>query len=136
MNVKFKINNKLVTYTEDELKLMSREELKGIKRELQANIEEVSAKRATYNATNKESQGSKEYYAKIASYKTVVANLKKSIAYIGSIIQDSRESELSKREHWLWSFYKEVKEHSWKGKFNKFVELADERAKYHVEIGE
>lgn len=136
MTIKFKKNGNLVSYTEAELVLMTREELKNLKRELQANIEEVSAKRATYNATNKEEFNSKEYHSKIAGYKTVVANLKKAIAYISSIMEQSRENELSKREHWLWSFYKEVKNHSWKGKFNKFIKLADERAKYHVEIGE
>ena len=73
MTIKFKRNGKDVIYTEEELLTFSREKIKSIKGEIQANIEWVSAKRESYNVDNNDDYGSKLYFSKIAYYKYIIA---------------------------------------------------------------
>lgn len=136
MTIKFKRDGKDVVYTEEELRTFSREKIKSIKGEIQANIEWVSAKRESYNVGNEEEYGSKEYFSKIAQYKSIIAKLRNYITFLNHILETQQESQLKQNEHWLWCFYMNVKNSTRKGKFDKLVRLADERAKYHVEIGE
>lgn len=136
MTIKFKRNGKDVIYAEEELLTFSREKIKTIKGEIQSNIEWISAKKESYNADNDDGYGSKEYFSKIAQYKSINAKLRNYITYLNSILETKQESQLKQNEHWLWCFYMNVKSSTRKGKFNKLVELTDERAKYHVEIGE
>ena len=72
MVIRFKSGDDEVRYTAEELRNMSREELKQIKRELQSNIEIVSSKRADYLNYNNDGKNSKEYFNKMAKYKKVI----------------------------------------------------------------
>ena len=85
---------------------------------------------------NNEKYNSKEYFTQIAKYKTVMANLKRAIAKVNTYEIDVKENELKDREHWLWSFYVNVKHNIDKNEFEKFVKMTDEDVKYHIEIGE
>ena len=136
MTVKYKNDNKDISYTEEELKSFSKSKLKQINRELQSNIELVSSRRADYINTNNDGKNSKEYFSKMANYKRVIAILKNQIMFINGLIGELDEDDLKKREHWLWNFYINTKSCIRKGKFEKIVKCTDERSKYHVEIGE
>lgn len=136
MTVKYKNDNKDISYTEEELKSFSKSKLKQINRELQSNIELVSSRRADYLNNNNDGKNSKEYFSKMANYKRVIATLKNQIMFINGLISELDEDDLKKREHWLWCFYMNVKNSTRKGKFNKYIKVTDEFAKYHVEIGE
>ena len=136
MNIKFKRGKDYVIYTEEELSNLSKEQIKVLKGELQSNIEMISAKRAKYNAENDDGYGSKEYFAKIAQYKGVCARLRNCINYLNKIQKDKDKDELKEREHWLWCFYHNVKDSVNKKTFEKIINLTDEKAKFHVEIGD
>lgn len=136
MTIKFKRDGKSVVYTEEKLYELSRENLKEIKSEIQSNIEQVSSKKEHYKLNNDDEYNSKEYLSKMAQYKSIVVKLKSYIAYINYILSSKHESEMKQREHWLWCFYMNVKNSTRKGKLNKLIKITDERAKYHIEIGE
>ena len=134
--IKLRIGKEEVVYSDDDLSVMTRDQLKQLKQDLQCNMEEVSAKKARYQAENNEEYNSKEYFKQIAKYKTVMANLKRAIAKVNTYEIDVKENDLKDREHWLWSFYINVKHSIDENEFNKFVKMTDEDVKYHVEIGE
>lgn len=136
MIIKFKRDGKFVIYTEKELHELSRESLKKIKSEIQSNIEQVSSKKEQYKLNNDEKFNSKEYFSKIAQYKSIAVKLKNYITYINYILDSNHESESKLREHWLWCFYMNIKSSTRKRKLDKLIKITDERAKYHVEIGE
>ena len=134
--IKLRIGKEEIVYSDDDLSVMTRDQLKQLKQDLQCNMEEVSAKKARYQAENKEEYNSKEYLKQIAKYKTVMANLKRAIAKVNTYEIDIKENNLKDREHWLWSFYINVKHNIDKSEFEKFVKITDENVKYHIEIGE
>lgn len=134
--IKLRIGKEEIVYSDDDLSVMTRDQLKQLKQDLQCNMEEVSAKKARYQAENKEEYNSKEYFKQIAKYKTVMANLKRAIAKVNTYEIDIKENNLKDREHWLWSFYINVKHNIDKSEFEKFVKITDENVKYHIEIGE
>lgn len=134
--IKLRIGKEEIVYSDDDLSVMTRGQLKQLKQDLQCNMEEVSAKRARYQAENNEKYNSKEYFTQIAKYKTVMANLKRAIAKVNTYEIDVKENELKDREHWLWSFYVNVKHNIDKNEFEKFVKMTDEDVKYHIKIGE
>ena len=136
MTIKFKRDGKYVTYSEDELHTLSRERLKTIKGEIQSNIEQISTKKEQYKLNNDEEYNSKEYLSKMAQYKSIAVKLKNYITYINHLLDSEHESELIKNEHWLWCFYMNVKNCTRKGKFEKLIKATDERAEFHVDIGE
>ena len=134
--IKLRIGREEIVYSDDDLSTMTRNQLKQLKQDLQCNMEEVSAKKARYQAENNEEYNSKEYFKQIAKYKTVMANLKRAIAKVNTYEIDVKENDLKDREHWLWSFYINVKHGIDENEFNKFVKMTDEDVKYHIEIGE
>lgn len=134
--IKLRIGRSEIIYSDEDLMNMSRVQLKQLKQDLQCNIEEVSAKKAKYQAENNEEYNSKEYFKQIAKYKTVIANLKRAIAKVNAYENCTKENELKDREHWLWCFYTVAKKNLDEDKFNDFVKLADEKANFSVEIGE
>ena len=134
--IKLRIGREEIVYSDDDLSTMTRSQLKQLKQDLQCNMEEVSAKKARYQAENNEEYNSKEYFKQIAKYKTVMANLKRAIAKVNTYEIDVKENDLKDREHWLWSFYINVKHGIDENEFNKFVKITDEYVKYHIEIGE
>lgn len=134
--IKLRIGREEIVYSDDDLSTMTRNQLKQLKQDLQCNMEEVSAKKARYQAENNEEYNSKEYFKQIAKYKTVMANLKRAIAKVNTYEIDVKENDLKDREHWLWSFYINVKHGIDENEFNKFVKMTDEYVKYHIEIGE
>lgn len=134
--IKLRIGREEIVYSDDDLSTMTRNQLKQLKQDLQCNMEEVSAKKARYQAENNEEYNSKEYFKQIAKYKTVLANLKRAIAKVNTYEIDVKENDLKDREHWLWSFYINVKHNIDENEFNKFVKMTDECVKHHVEIGE
>ena len=134
--VKLRIGRKEIVYSDDDLSTMTRNQLKQLKQDLQCNMEEVSAKKAKYQAENNEEYNSKEYFKQIAKYKTVMASLKRAIAKVNVYETELKENTLRDKEHWLWSFYINVKHNIDENEFNKFVKMTDECVKHHVEIGE
>ena len=52
--IKLRIGKEEVVYSDDDLSIMTRDQLKQLKQDLQCNMEEVSAKRARYQAENNE----------------------------------------------------------------------------------
>ena len=134
--IKLRIGREEIVYSDDDLSVMTRDQLKQLKQDLQCNMEEVSAKKARYQAENNEEYNSKEYFTQIAKYKTVMANLKRAIAKVNVYETELKENILRDREHWLWSFYVNVKHNIDKNEFEKFVKMTDENVKYHIEIGE
>ena len=134
--IKLRIGKEEIVYSDDDLSSMSREQLKQLKQDLQCNMEDVSAKKTRYQAENNEDYNSKEYFKQIAKYKTVMVNLKKAIAKVNVYENEVKDNELKDREHWLWSFYVNVKHTLDKNEFNKFVKMTDEKLGYNVKIGE
>lgn len=82
--IKLRIGREEIVYSDDDLSTMTRNQLKQLKQDLQCNMEEVSAKKARYQAENNEEYNSKEYFKQIAKYKTVMANLKRAIAKVNT----------------------------------------------------
>lgn len=134
--IKLRIGREEIVYSDDDLSTMTRNQLKQLKQDLQCNMEEVSAKKARYQAENNEEYNSKEYFKQIAKYKTVIANLKRAIAKVNVYETELKENTLKDKEHWLWSFYVNVKHNIDKNEFEKLVKMTDEYVKYHIEIGE
>jgi len=134
--IKVMIDKELILYSDEDLASMTKGQLKQLKQDLQCNMEEVSAKKAKYNAENTEAMNSKEYFKRIAKYKTVMANLKRAIAKVNVYEKDADESELKHQEHWLWCFYTIVKNSMTEKAFKELIEETDEKAKYHCTIGE
>lgn len=134
--IKLRIGREEIVYSDDDLSTMTRNQLKQLKQDLQCNMEEVSAKKARYQAENNEEYNSKEYFKQIAKYKTVIANLKRAIAKVNVYETELKENTLKDKEHWLWSFYVNVKHNINKNEFEKLVKMTDEYVKYHIEIGE
>ena len=134
MNIKLKMNGKYVVYKEEQIKSMSREELKLLKQEISSNMESVSSAQAYYKANNEEPMNSKNYYQQIAKYKKVFAILKSNMFYVNKVLEDCREDELKQREHWLWCFYWNTQDLMKKRDFEKLVNLTDESAKYHIDV--
>lgn len=134
--IKLRIGREEIVYSDDDLSTMTRNQLKQLKQDLQCNMEEVSAKKARYQAENNEEYNSKEYFKQIAKYKTVMANLKRAIAKVNVYETELKENTLKDKEHWLWSFYVNVKHNIDKNEFEKLVKMTDECVKHHVEIGE
>ena len=134
--IKLRIGREEIVYSDDDLSTMTRNQLKQLKQDLQCNMEEVSAKKARYQAENNEEYNSKEYFKQIAKYKTIMANLKRAIAKVNVYETELKENTLKDKEHWLWSFYVNVKHNIDKNEFEKLVKMTDEYVKYHIEIGE
>ena len=134
--VKLRIGRKEIVYSDDDLSAMTRSQLKQLKQDLQCNMEEVSAMKAKYQAENDEEYNSKEYFKRIAKYKTVMASLKRAIAKVNVYETELKENALKDKEHWLWSFYVNVKHNIDKNEFEKLVNMTDDKAKYHIAIGE
>ena len=134
--VKVRIGREEIVYSDEDLSEMTREQLKQLKQDLQCNIEEVSAKRARYQAENDEEYNSKNYFKQIAKYKTAMACLRRSLAKVNMYDRNEKESDQKEKEHWLWRFYIEAKSELDEKDFKKLVELTDESVKYHAEIGE
>ena len=134
--VKLRIGRKEIVYSDDDLSTMTRSQLKQLKQDLQCNMEEVSAMKAKYQAENDEEYNSKEYFKRIAKYKTVMASLKCAIAKVNVYETELKENALKDKEHWLWSFYVNVKHNIHKNEFEKLVNMTDDKAKYHIAIGE
>lgn len=134
--IKLRIGREEIVYSDDDLSTMTRNQLKQLKQDLQCNMEEVSAKKARYQAENNEEYNSKEYFKRIAKYKTIMANLKRAIAKVNVYETELKENTLKDKEHWLWSFYVNVKHNIDKNEFEKLVKMTDEYVKYHIEIGE
>ena len=134
--IKLKIGKEEIIYSDDDLASMTRKELKQLKQDLQCNIEDVSSKRSRYQATNNDAYNSKEYYTRLAKYKCAIVSLRKSIAKVSLYERELIENDSHDREHWLWAFYTTVKHNADEKTFEEYVKLADEKSKYHVEIGE
>lgn len=134
--IKLRIGKEEIVYSDEDLSMMTKEQLKQLKQDLQCNMEEVSVKRSRYKAENNEEYNSKNYYKQIAKYKTVMASLRRAIAKVNLYENDVKENDLKKREHWLWLFYITVKRDIDENTFNEFVKNADEKAKYHIDFGE
>jgi hypothetical protein len=134
--IKLRIGKEEIVYSDDDLSTMSKVQLKQLKQDLQCNIEEVSVKKAKYQAENNEEYNSKEYFKQIAKYKTVIANLKRAIAKVNAYENYIKENELKDREHWLWCFYMVTRKNLDEDKFNNFVKLTNEKAKFNMEISE
>ena len=134
--VKVRIDGKDFEYSDEDLSNMSIEQLKQLKRDLQVNVQQVSVKKAKYNAENEEEWNSKEYLKQINKFKGIIFALNSSIAKV-SKYEKSAVSELYRnQEHWLWNFYKIVKNSVGEKKFRRFVEETDEKSNYHVEVKE
>lgn len=134
--IKLRIGRSEIIYSNEDLMNMNRVQLKQLKQDLQCNIEEVSAKKAKYQAENDEEYNSKEYFKQIAKYKTVIVNLKRAIAKVNAYENFTKENELKDREHWLWCFYTVAKKNLDEDKFSNFVKFTDEKANFSMEIGE
>ena len=134
--VKVRIDGKDFEYSDEDLSNMSIEQLKQLKRDLQVNVQQVSVKKAKYNAENEEEWNSKEYLKQINKFKGIIFALNSSIAKV-SKYEKSAVSELSRnQEHRQWNFYKIVKNSVGEKKFRRFVEETDEKSNYHVEVKE
>lgn len=136
MKIKFRIHEKNVVYTDEELELLPRSELKQIVRDIQLNIDEVSMRRTNYNMHNGEKYNSKEYLKKTLMYKQIIINLKKQIEFVNKIIERNKRDELHDMEHWLYNFYINTKKSVRKGKLKKLIKLTDDTTKYHINFGE
>jgi hypothetical protein len=134
--IKLRIGKEEIVYSDDDLSTMSKVQLKQLKQDLQCNIEEVSAKKTKYQAENNEEYNSKEYFKQIAKYKGVIANLKRAIAKVSAYENYTKENEAKDREHWLWCFYTIAKKNIDEIKFNDFIKMTNEKAKFSMEIGE
>ena len=134
--VKLRIGKEEILYTDKDLQEMSIGQLKQLKRDLNDNIENVSAKKARYIAENNEPRGSKEFFNVISKYKTVVARLKHAMNEVTCYINEKNDDDFKNREHWLWSFYVNAKHSLDSEVFENIVADTDSRTGYHTVIGE
>lgn len=134
--IKVRIGKEELIYSDEDLMLMNLAQLKQLKQDLQCNLEDVSAKKAKYQAENDEEYNSKEYFKHIAKFKGVMVALKHAIAKVNVYSTNLKEEIYKDREHWLWEFYISAKNILKSEEFENLVKMADEKAKYHVEIGE
>lgn len=134
--IKLRIGKEEIIYSDDDLMMMNKSQLKQLKQDLQCNIEDVSAKKTRYQAENNESYNSKEYFKRIAKYKTAISAIKHSIAKVSLYFNNLKEDTFEKNEQWLWQFYISAKNILNFDEFKNIVSMVDEKTKYHIEIGE
>lgn len=131
--VKIRIGGDEIIYSDNDLMMMNKVQLKQLKQDLQCNIEDVSAKKARYQAENNEEYNSKEYFKQIAKYKAVISALKHSIAKVNMYFSNLEEDDLKKREHWLWEFYTFAKNNLDVENFKNLKTMTDKKTKYQIE---
>ena len=134
--VKVRIGRDEIVYSDEDLQKMNRMQLKQLKQDLQCNMEDVSAKKTMYKANNNEEKGSSEYYKQMAIYKMVIEKIKKSIAKVNVYEKSLCEEEKEDREHWLWMFYRNVKNKLNEDEFKDLIKLTDENVGYNINFGE
>ena len=134
--VKVRIDGKDFEYSDEDLSKMNTEQLKQLKRDLQDNVQQVSMRKARYNAENEEEWNSKEYFKQINKYKGVLSALNSSIAKVSRYERQAINESYKSQEHWLWNFYRITRDSINERKFKKFVEETDEKCGYHVEVKE
>ena len=134
--IKVRIGKDELIYSDEDLMSMNLTQLKQLKQDLQCNMEDVSAKKAKYQAENNEEYNSKEYFKHIAKFKGVMVALKHAIAKVNVYCNNLKEETHDNREHWLWTFYISAKNKMECDEFKSLVKMTDEKVKYHIEIGE
>lgn len=121
-------------YTTEELKAMSKAELKDLKTALQLEVEAIGYRKTEYINNNTEELNSKVYWQKISNYKKSCNILRKEILYLKGLEREKNQADSIDREHWLWCFYNEASKELKSKAFQKLIAQADERAGEHIEI--
>ena len=68
-------------------------------------------------------------------YKIIIARYIKALAWLNTIeISAKGNQEHEDREHWLWCYYQESMKVLTEEMVDQIKEMADSRAKFHIEI--
>ena len=121
--------------TEAEILTMSKPEIKNLKIRCQSAMSDVAVKRNKFKTENELEKGSQEFWRKMYVYKGVIAKYTKAIAWLGQIELNAKPpKEKEDKEHWLWCYYQESMKVLTDDMVNQIKELADTRAKFHIEF--
>lgn len=122
-------------YTEEQLKSMTKAELKTVKIKCQNAMGEIGLKRSRFKNENDFDENSKEFWKKMNKYKAAIAILQRAIFYIGELEKTVEPAkEVVDKQHWLWCYYQESLVMLPKRTVAKLIKLADERNGSHIEF--
>ena len=95
-------------FTTEEIKSMTKEQLKSLKQRCMESIAEISNKRSHYKNENTEETNSKEFWTKMNNYKAAITIYQRYIGYLSDVERAKEPTRDQKdNEHWLWCYYQE-----------------------------
>lgn len=121
-------------YTEDIVKLMSKEEIKQLKRDIYDARMEISNKKQRFIKENAGKQLSDEYHQRLQKYKTVSKKIHSAEIWISDIFKSKNIEEHVDREHWFFSFYYAANKMLPKFLLTKLENKATEKCGYSIEV--
>lgn len=122
-------------YTNEQIKGMNKAELKSLVCKCQLAQAEISMKRNRYKNENEEDENSKAFWTKMNKYKQAITIYQRAIFELKELIRKAEPSpEHVDREHWLWCYYQESLKLLTDEMVSQITEMADNRAKYHIEF--
>ena len=126
-------SNEEVVLESDILK-MSKPEIKNLKQRCQNAINEVSLKRNIFRTENELNNNSQEYWRKMYVYKCVINKYIKAVNWLCQIESNATPPQQQvDREHWFWCYYQESMKVLTEEMVEQIKEMADNRAKFHLE---
>lgn len=122
-------------YLETDILNMDKAAIKFLKTKCQSSITEVSYKRDVFKTENDLNKNSQEYWRKMYIYKNIITKYTKAITWLQSLEANAKPPKQHEdREHWLWCYYQESMNMLTEEMVDQIKEMADTRAKFHVEI--
>jgi hypothetical protein len=121
--------------TEEEILSMTKQEIKNLKQRCQSSMNEIALKRNKFRTENELDKGSQEFWRRMYCFKGAIAKYTKALAWLGKIELDAKPpKEKEDKEHWLWCYYQESMKVLTDDMVNQIKELADTRARFHIEF--
>ena len=121
-------------YTEDIVKLMSKEEIKQLKRDIYDARMDISIKKQRFAKDNADKQLTKEYQSRMIRYKAASKKIHDAEAWIGDILKSKNIEDHADREHWFFSFYFAASKMLPRFILTKLENKATEKCGYSIEV--
>ena len=124
-------------YTEQQIKAMSRAEIKNLKARCTVVMSEIATKRSKYKNENEEDMNSTAFWSRMNRYKEAISIYQRYILYLNTIEvekEPERSQEQKDNEHWLWCYYQESLIMLNPETVDMLKSHADERCGFHIEF--
>lgn len=121
-------------YTEDVVNLMTKEEIKQLKRDIYNARMDIGIKKQKFIKDNNDKHLTKEYQERMIRYKIAAKKIHDAESWIGDIFKNKNNEEHVDREHWFFSFYFAANKMLPKFLLTKLENKATEKCGYSIEV--